>query len=225
MFRKKLNTTEDFVRGMMTFIPDVQLIPVSRYKNTNNGNRLAASGSGDENLTIKKIGYLTDPDKTITARILQDKDKKMYQIYFLQEENIKLIYSIISNPRTNKYFLVDENEMAEIPFSSNVNPIEDNLVVSFPKEIFEYHHEHTGDDPLPGEYGNGLLIRFDKDQECLICEVLLNSDNKKSEYTKLLVFSIGEGERIFRLVPLVHNRAIVPIPDNFKGFFIISLYY
>ena len=223
MARKNYINSDDFVRRLITFIPDIELIPINSKNNFKNGNRLAASGN-NSNSKIKKIGYLTDPEKMITARVMEDIEKEVYQLYFIPENEMSVRYSIVSNPQTGKYILIDENEIAEISFSTKINPLEDELVISFPKEIFEYHHNHSDEELLRGKKGLNLKVRVDDDQDCLICE-LFQVETQEREITKLLIFSVIKSDKFFRLVPVVHNRAIIPIPNDLKGVFIISLYY
>lgn len=223
-FGNKKTITEDFIIGLMNFIPDIRLIPINQQVRTKNQERLAASGNGNGHHTIRKIGLLTDPEKTITARIMEDKSRSEYQIYFLLEEEQSLQYSILSNPNTGKYFIINENEYTTIPKSANIDPLNDELVISYAKDIFSFDATESMDCILVGENGNRLLTSYDTEQKSIVCNLVPNDEQNSENYKKLLLYSSNDNGDYVRLVPIIHNRAVIPIDSNIKKVFVFCLY-
>jgi hypothetical protein len=224
-FNRTKTTIEKFVDGIMDFIPDIRLVPIENQNKSPRGVCLAASGNGNEHVQIRKIGVLTDPEQSLIARIIENKKKNEYQIFFMSDDPNRLQYSILSAPNSGRFFVIDENEIATIPKSTNINPMVDELVISFAKEQFKVDLNGKNINIITGEQGNRLEIDYDSEQKYLNCKLFQNTSSGEINLKKMLLYSRDENEKYIRLVPVVHNQAVIPIPQSFKGKFIICLFH
>ncbi len=83
-----------------------------------------------------KIGFLSNQKNHTTARVIEKKYKKHYEVIFLPEPGNILQDSILINPETEKHFIINEDCVAVIPFSSKIDPNKDQLVISQTIEQF-----------------------------------------------------------------------------------------
>jgi len=83
-----------------------------------------------------KVQFLLDQKNHLTARVSEMIIKKYYEIIFLPEPGNNLQDSILINPETEKHFIINDDGVAIIPFSSNIDPNKDRLVISKSVEEF-----------------------------------------------------------------------------------------
>ncbi len=83
-----------------------------------------------------KVQFLSNVKNHLVARVIVANIKKHYEVIFLPEPGNNLRDSMLINPDTEKHFIINDDGVAIIPFSSKINPNIDRLVIS--KSVKEF---------------------------------------------------------------------------------------
>ncbi len=198
---------DKFIQDMMEFIPDETLHAVTGQSDSVVSQYQMAADSEVEKLTEYKVGVLTNDNRDMLARVFKNDRKEQFELYFLAEEEKLSNYPIIFEPKSFKYYIIDQNGHVSIPYGTNLDPLIQPLAITFPIESHSI-------DLAEQKAFDGLSIKSD--------ELTMTNISKGSK--ALVVFKDESGEKLYRMVPLRESGFTVSLPASPLKSISISIY-
>ncbi len=207
----KKNIIDQFVSSILEFKTDDKIIAKGPVIQTNTSYQMAAAGERTTTSMVK-LGTLSNDDGHVMVRVFKDMKKKKYKLYFLSDDNRFSQFPILFEPTTFKYFIIHQDGHAEIPLSSHIDPVREDLSISYPIITKKFD-----------------LNKSDIEQEEDIVSISVKNSklyvNIPEKSTKaLLVFSDTSEKIITRLVPVRNGEVSATIPENIKPEITISIF-
>ncbi|NOZ74316.1 MAG: hypothetical protein GXO90_02920 [FCB group bacterium] len=202
-----MNSKEElFTKILLEFKPDDELGPPRPCENSETGLRMAADSSESELFETTRL--LTSADGQVLVRILKNKAKKKYDLFFLSEDNRFSQYPILFEPDSFKYFIIRKDGHAEIPFSSTLDPTVERLSIVYPVQGGYHRIPESDNKQREAELyrtGNKLSFAF----PLMITKALF-------------IFTDKTNREITRLVPVRNGEAAVIVPPKVSENFWVS---
>ena len=205
---KSSDKTERFVQSLFAFKADDRLCPPASNEALGNGIRIAASSDAQNTEAIPATRLNSDGD--VLVRIFRNVKSRVYDLYFIAEDDRFSRFPILVDPKSFKFFIIHKDGHAQIPFSSSIDPRKEELSITYPLE--SGLHEI----PTLESDGKDSVICLDKDK----MSVTFTKDVTKA----LFIFTDSEQKEITRLVPVRNGEAVVKLPEGVAKEFRVSGY-
>ncbi len=169
--------------------------------------KIAADGPESLTLSASKIGSLTDADNKMLVRVYKDDTEKCFLLYFLAAGPISPAYGLLSISDESHIFLIDTDGQVNIPYSTDIDPLNSVFHLSFPKQIAALDDFPETDSPLVVD-----KFRIVHDHSMDQLDIELMTSNQQQDIPTKLVFRSGKPEKpVIRLIPIRDLHAIVHV--------------
>ena len=202
----KTNHITAFVNDLLNFKADLVLQAMKSEKIPAVVAKMAADSPHAMILSTTRVGSLTDPENRMLVRVFKDEGDQCFRLYLLSSRNQSTAYSLLTIPDNSNYFVVDANGQVEIPYSTEINPLNVVFNLNYPLQILElntFTHENRS---LIHEY---FKFHMENDESPLSIEILSSNSSGDRAPSKLFFRSEQESQPFIRLIPCRDRRAAI----------------
>jgi len=207
----KSNPITAFVNDLLNIEADLILEPLVTDEVPARVVKMAADAPNTMTLSAARVGSMADPDNQMLARVFKDETDRCFRLFLLSSTDKSPAFILLTIPDHPHFFVADANGQIEIPYATEINPLEVVFNLNFPFQVLEMETFTPENKSLIKENFN---FHLENGESQFSIEISPSASIEDKDPTKLFFRAAQANHPFIRLIPIRDRRAVIHFDES-----------